>query len=78
MQNCGRWRFLTSGSEVFSTSGIKDGNNVISRNTVLGCQALEVPLWDPESQAKTKAGLDGALSNLIQLKMSLLTAGGLD
>jgi len=25
-----------------------------------------------------KARLDGALSNLIQLKMSLLTAGGLD
>lgn len=54
LQNCRRWRLLTSGSEIFSTSGIKDGNNVISRNSVSGCQALEVPLQDPENQTKMK------------------------
>jgi len=32
---------------------------------------------DVPSLETFKAGLDGALSNLMQLKMSLLTAGGL-
>jgi len=35
-------------------------------------EVVEVPSLEP-----FKARLDGALSNLIQLKMSLLTAGGL-
>jgi len=33
---------------------------------------------DAPSLETSKARLDGALSNLIQLKMSLLMAGGLD
>jgi len=33
--------------------------------------------WEALSLETFKARLDGALSNLLQLKMSLLTAGGL-
>ena len=33
---------------------------------------------DAPSQETFKVRLDGALSNLMELKMSLLTAGGLD
>jgi len=36
-------------------------------------EVVEAPSLEPFN-----ARLDGALSNLIQLKMSLLTAGGLD
>ena len=42
------------------------------------CHRLPREMGDAPSLGTFQARLDGALSNLIQLKMSLLTAGGLD
>jgi len=48
------------------------------KGVVKHCHRLLREVVETQSLETFKARLDGALSNLIQLKMSLLTAGALD
>lgn len=42
------------------------------------CSRLPIEQWMPQSLGTFKLRLGGALSNLVELKMSLLMAEGLD